>query len=222
MLEQNHFSLTRTAEQLKISRHALRYRMQRLNIATGTERGRRHGRLREERLIRHEHDSIFPGRRRRPRQCWRHGGSSTPATRERLAIFGAIGLVTLLLLLWAVFLRKKRRRRRSHHHSHQHSSGPAEVPEAPSDEERPSPAGETPAPAAFRPQTPPAQPDPRRNRRLAARPPGRPARTPALTHARKPDDHAQERVESGAGVRPAAQGQTRRHVRPLRLLPRGG
>jgi DNA-binding NtrC family response regulator len=33
MLEQNRFSLTRTAEQLKISRHALRYRMQRLNIA---------------------------------------------------------------------------------------------------------------------------------------------------------------------------------------------
>ena len=37
MLEQNHFSLTRTADQLKISRHALRYRMQRLNIAIGTE-----------------------------------------------------------------------------------------------------------------------------------------------------------------------------------------
>jgi DNA-binding NtrC family response regulator len=34
MLERNHFSLTRTAEQLKISRHALRYRMQRLNIST--------------------------------------------------------------------------------------------------------------------------------------------------------------------------------------------
>ena len=32
-LEQNHFSLTRTAERLKLSRHALRYRMQRLNIA---------------------------------------------------------------------------------------------------------------------------------------------------------------------------------------------
>ena len=32
MLERNHFSLTKTAEQLKISRHALRYRMQRLNI----------------------------------------------------------------------------------------------------------------------------------------------------------------------------------------------
>jgi len=37
LLEQNHFSLTRTAEQLKISRHALRYRMQRLNIATDAD-----------------------------------------------------------------------------------------------------------------------------------------------------------------------------------------
>ncbi|HMP82741.1 MAG TPA: sigma-54 dependent transcriptional regulator [Verrucomicrobiota bacterium] len=36
-LEQNRFSLTRTAERLKISRHALRYRMQRLNIAPVTE-----------------------------------------------------------------------------------------------------------------------------------------------------------------------------------------
>ena len=33
LLEQNHFSLSKTAEQLRISRHALRYRMQRLNIA---------------------------------------------------------------------------------------------------------------------------------------------------------------------------------------------
>jgi DNA-binding NtrC family response regulator len=32
-LENSNFSLTRTAEQLKISRHALRYRMQRLNLA---------------------------------------------------------------------------------------------------------------------------------------------------------------------------------------------
>jgi DNA-binding NtrC family response regulator len=37
MLEQNHFNLTKTAEQLKISRHALRYRMQRLNLAAGAE-----------------------------------------------------------------------------------------------------------------------------------------------------------------------------------------
>jgi DNA-binding NtrC family response regulator len=36
-LEQNRYSLTRTADQLKISRHALRYRMQRLNINTGHE-----------------------------------------------------------------------------------------------------------------------------------------------------------------------------------------
>jgi DNA-binding NtrC family response regulator len=32
MLERNGFSLGKTAEQLKISRHALRYRMQRLNL----------------------------------------------------------------------------------------------------------------------------------------------------------------------------------------------
>jgi transcriptional regulator with PAS, ATPase and Fis domain len=37
LLEQNHFSLTKTADQLKISRHALRYRMQRLNISIGVE-----------------------------------------------------------------------------------------------------------------------------------------------------------------------------------------
>ena len=35
LLEQNHYNLTKTAEQLKMSRHALRYRMQRLNIAGG-------------------------------------------------------------------------------------------------------------------------------------------------------------------------------------------
>ena len=37
MLEQNHYNLGRTAEQLKISRHALRYRMQRLNLAIEVE-----------------------------------------------------------------------------------------------------------------------------------------------------------------------------------------
>jgi len=37
MLDQNHYNLGRTAEQLKISRHALRYRMQRLNIALQSE-----------------------------------------------------------------------------------------------------------------------------------------------------------------------------------------
>ena len=33
-LERYHFSLTKTADQLKISRHALRYRMNRLGIST--------------------------------------------------------------------------------------------------------------------------------------------------------------------------------------------
>jgi transcriptional regulator with PAS, ATPase and Fis domain len=36
-LEQNRFNLTRTADQLEISRHALRYRMQRLQIQPGTD-----------------------------------------------------------------------------------------------------------------------------------------------------------------------------------------
>jgi transcriptional regulator with PAS, ATPase and Fis domain len=34
-MEQNNFSLTRAAESLKLSRHSLRYRMQRLNMSTG-------------------------------------------------------------------------------------------------------------------------------------------------------------------------------------------
>ena len=39
ILDQNHYNFTNTAEQLKISRHALRYRMQRLNIAGGQGMG---------------------------------------------------------------------------------------------------------------------------------------------------------------------------------------
>ena len=39
MLERNTFNLTKTAEQLRISRHALRYRMQRLNITTAGDPG---------------------------------------------------------------------------------------------------------------------------------------------------------------------------------------
>jgi DNA-binding NtrC family response regulator len=37
ILEQNRFNLAKTADQLKISRHALRYRIQRLDLALGTE-----------------------------------------------------------------------------------------------------------------------------------------------------------------------------------------
>lgn len=37
LLEQNHFNLAKTSDQLKLSRHALRYRMQRLNIAEPSE-----------------------------------------------------------------------------------------------------------------------------------------------------------------------------------------
>ena len=54
-----------------------------------------------------------------------------PSTRGMLIILGALGLVILLVLLWAVFLRKSGRRRRSHHHSHEHSTSPTEGPDAP-------------------------------------------------------------------------------------------
>ena len=65
---------------------------------------------------------------------------SDPATRERLMIFGAIALVTVLVLVWAAFLRKKRRRRRAHHHSHHESSNSAQTVEAPEEpEELPPP-----------------------------------------------------------------------------------
>ena len=36
-LEQNRYNISKTAEQLKISRHALRYRQQRLGISIGPD-----------------------------------------------------------------------------------------------------------------------------------------------------------------------------------------
>ena len=68
--------------------------------------------------------------------AWRF---TNPATREGIIIFGALGLVTLLVLIWAIYFRKRRRRRRSHHHSQQHSSGPAESPTAPAEDSAPPP-----------------------------------------------------------------------------------
>jgi MYXO-CTERM domain-containing protein len=62
---------------------------------------------------------------------------SDPATRERVMIFGAIGFVALLALVWAAFLRKKRRRRHSRHHSHRQSSSPAEKVEVLKDQDAP-------------------------------------------------------------------------------------
>ena len=39
VLEQNNFNLTRASERLRLSRHSLRYRMQRLNMRTATDGG---------------------------------------------------------------------------------------------------------------------------------------------------------------------------------------
>jgi hypothetical protein len=69
-------------------------------------------------------------------QSWRF---ASPSTRDAILIFGAIGLVTLLTVLWALFLRRRRRRRRSHHHSHEQSVEPAELTKTPVAESVPPP-----------------------------------------------------------------------------------
>jgi hypothetical protein len=71
-----------------------------------------------------------------PLAWWR---LTNPAFRERLMIFAAIGLVTLVLLVWAAFIRSKRRRRHSHHHRHHQAQGPAEVPMASQKEDEAAP-----------------------------------------------------------------------------------
>jgi len=64
---------------------------------------------------------------------------SNAATRERLLIFGAIGLIILLILIWAVFLRKARRRGGEHHHSHHHSSKSAKASQSAARKDAPPP-----------------------------------------------------------------------------------
>ena len=60
---------------------------------------------------------------------------SDPAVRERLIIFGAIILVTLAVLIWAVCLRTKHRHHHSRRHHHQHHTpSPAEASAAPQTE----------------------------------------------------------------------------------------
>jgi len=63
-----------------------------------------------------------------------------PATLERLIIFAAIALVTVLLVLWAVFVRK-RRRRRTRHDAPQNFSRPAAVPRVAKGNTAPTPTG---------------------------------------------------------------------------------
>lgn len=64
-----------------------------------------------------------------PTLIWRFDDS---ATIEWLIILGAIGLVTLLALVWAAFFRKRNRRAHSRHHHHhpRHSSESSEAPGA--------------------------------------------------------------------------------------------
>jgi FtsZ-interacting cell division protein ZipA len=59
-------------------------------------------------------------------------------TLEWLIIFGAVGLVALLALGWAIFLRKPHRHRHSRHHRHLHSSEPTETQVAPNETDAPA------------------------------------------------------------------------------------
>jgi Flp pilus assembly protein TadB len=45
----------------------------------------------------------------------------TPVVRDRVVIFGALGVMTVLILFGAVMLRRKGRHSRSHRHSRHHS-----------------------------------------------------------------------------------------------------
>ncbi len=56
--------------------------------------------------------------------AWRLTSGSA---REMILIFGAMGLVTILLVIWAIYFRK--RRRHAHHHAHRHASEPTPSPE---------------------------------------------------------------------------------------------
>jgi hypothetical protein len=65
---------------------------------------------------------------------------SDPATRERLYIFGAMGAVILIILLWATFIRKRSRRRREHQHSRYRFSRPGEAAEVQTEEDEDPPS----------------------------------------------------------------------------------
>jgi hypothetical protein len=65
-------------------------------------------------------------------EAWRF---TDPSTREGIAMLGAIGLIILLVLVWAIFLRKRGRRRRLRHHAHHHSSNAPEGSPAPNGDE---------------------------------------------------------------------------------------
>jgi hypothetical protein len=67
---------------------------------------------------------------------WRNLSSGT---REKLIVVGALGVVTLWVAVWALFVRKSPRRPHRHHHGH-HASEPA------SHDAAPAPAGDAASP----------------------------------------------------------------------------
>ena len=60
--------------------------------------------------------------------------SMSGATRDVLIILGAVLGVTLLALVWAIFLRRQTRRRHSHHRARHHSPESVQSPASPTDD----------------------------------------------------------------------------------------
>jgi hypothetical protein len=64
-----------------------------------------------------------------------HKGWLADSQREFFAIFGALSLVILLVLYWAIAIRKPHRRHHRHHHHRHHSHHWGMNPDAPLEEE---------------------------------------------------------------------------------------
>ncbi len=102
-MEQNDFNLTRAAEQLKLTRHSLRYRMQRLDMKTGD------GAAASETIEIAMSDNVLP-----------NGTGLSPGWVDSLIVVGAVLLVALVALIWAASFRKRGAKRQHRHHGHHH------------------------------------------------------------------------------------------------------
>jgi hypothetical protein len=52
-----------------------------------------------------------------------HWGTLSAGAREQLILLGVVAIVTMWLVVWALFFRKSHRRRHRHHHGHHSSQG---------------------------------------------------------------------------------------------------
>ena len=210
VLEQNHFSLTKTAEQLKISRHALRYRMQRLNINAGTDTEEESATRPRDRMGHSAVDDLA---------SW---GKWLSEIRQRAAmgwlIFGShCWWLLCVVFIWAACIRRKPRQRKyRYQHSAQAQLRVASAQDGAAD------CAQKVAPSRRRARRQ-RNPTLAETRRLAA------GSEPQYTAARTLICMQESRTitrKSASNLALAfvlvAQSQAGWHVRALRVLPRGG